>query len=57
MYKIVYSIEEDEHLYEKWVFSFSKQVIAKACEDLEYECKLTGKTLRSIIEIKPFGVF
>lgn len=57
MYTIIYTIEEDEHLHKKWVFSFSRKVVAEVCENLEQECKNSGRTLRSIVDIKPFGIF
>lgn len=57
MYTIIYTIEEDEHLHKKWVFSFSRKVVAEVCENLEQECKESGRTLRTIIDIKPFGIF
>lgn len=57
MYTIIYTIEEDQDLHKKWVFSFFKPDVAKACEQLEEECKQVGRTFRNIIDIKPFGIF
>jgi hypothetical protein len=57
MYTIIYTIEEDEDLHKKWVFSFFRADVAKVCENLEEECKQNGRTLRKIVDIKPFGIF